>query len=80
MMNELQRKEAGLQERLTNKTFKLDSRYKDGYFSDDVSVIDLRIPNRVIISKKKIKKKAEVASNEMWQRGKKWNVLIQYAF
>lgn len=38
---------------------------KDGYFSDDVSVIDLRIQNRVIISKKKVKKKAEVASNEM---------------
>lgn len=32
-MNELQRKEQGLQERLTNKTFKLDERYKDGYFS-----------------------------------------------
>ena len=32
-MNELQRKELGLQERLTNETFKFDERYKDGYFS-----------------------------------------------
>lgn len=32
-MNELKRKELGLQERLTNKTFKLDKRYKKGYFS-----------------------------------------------
>ena len=32
-MNELKRKELGLQERLTNETFKLDERYKDGYFS-----------------------------------------------
>lgn len=38
---------------------------KDGYFSDDVSVIDLRIQNRAIISKKKVKKKTEIRSNEM---------------
>ena len=32
-MIELARKEAKLQERLTNETFKFDERYKDGYFS-----------------------------------------------
>ena len=32
-MLELKRKELGLQERLTNETFKFDSRYKDGFYS-----------------------------------------------
>lgn len=32
-MNELNRKELGLQERLTNKTFNFDKRYETGYFS-----------------------------------------------
>ena len=32
-MNELQLKELGKIERLTNETFKFDKRYKDGYFS-----------------------------------------------
>lgn len=32
-MNELQLKELGKSERLTNETFKFDKRYKDGYFS-----------------------------------------------
>lgn len=32
-MNELKRKELGLQERLTNETFKFDKRYGEGYFS-----------------------------------------------
>ncbi len=32
-MLELQKKELGLQERLTNQTFQFDKRYQDGYFS-----------------------------------------------
>ena len=32
-MLELKRKELGLQERLTNETFKFDKRYGEGYFS-----------------------------------------------
>ncbi len=51
-MLELERKEKGLQSRLTNETFKLDKRYKDGYFSaayflKTKQIVEKHFPNTI---------------------------------
>ena len=52
-MEEYEMKEKGLIKRLTNKTFKFDSRLKDGFFSANYflktrKIVSEKIPNQIV--------------------------------
>lgn len=64
-MLELKRKELGLQERLTNRTFQFDERYKDGYFSASYflkteKIIKDEFPETIVTMQWFTRKKARV--------------------